>query len=230
MQALAGITSLLEPLDYVAVGLLLGMALAMRLMVEHCPDTRPSTSRLMANYRREWMRVAASRSARIIDSQLLISLRAGAAFFASGTILAIGGLVALLGQAEQMLGVVQDLVTDLTATRRLWELKLLFVLCLTVDSFLKFVWAHRIFGYCAVLLGAIPERDSGEDQSAAISRAGELQVNAARSYNRGLRGIYFALAAMAWFLGPIGLIIAALVTAGVIFRREFLSETRRMLL
>ncbi|MEM7190533.1 MAG: DUF599 domain-containing protein [Pseudomonadota bacterium] len=230
MQGLTRITEVLQPLDYVAVFVLLLAALLMRFLVEHCSDERPSTSRLMADYRRAWMRVAASRENRIMDSQLIISLRAGAAFFASGAILAIGGLVALLGQTEEMLGVVKDLVSDTDATRRLWEVKLLFLLALTVDTFLKFVWAHRIFGYCAVMVGAIPEVGGGEDQEPAIRRAAELQVNAGRSFNRGLRSIYFTLATLAWFAGPEALIFTALATAAIIYRREFLSGTRKMLM
>ncbi len=33
-----------------------------------------------------------------------------------------------------------------------------------------------------------------------------MNITAARSFNRGLRSIYFALAALAWLLGPVPLL------------------------
>lgn len=42
--------------------------------------------------------------------------------------------------------------------------------------------------------------------------------------------VYFALAALAWFLGPAALMAASLLTAAMIYRREFRSDSRRALL
>ncbi|MDA9795536.1 DUF599 family protein, partial [Paracoccaceae bacterium] len=47
---------------------------------------------------------------------------------------------------------------------------------------------------------------------------------------RGLRAIYFSLAAAAWLVGPIALIVATLITLSVLLRREFLSHSRLVLL
>ena len=144
--------------------------------------------------------------------------------------LAIGGLAALLGQTETLLGVAQNIVADIEATERIWEIKLIFLLVMMVIAFLNFVWSHRIFGYCAVLLGAMPEGGAEAEIDTAVERAARLNISAGRSFNRGLRGVYFMLAGLAWFLGPEALIAASFFTAAVICRREFLSETRRALL
>lgn len=61
------------------------------------------------------------------------------------------------------------------------------------------------------------------------ARAAELNRIAAKNYNAGLRAIYFALALLAWFLGPVPFAIATTLTVVVFFRREFYSETRETL-
>ena len=53
---------------------------------------------------------------------------------------------------------------------------------------------------------------------------------AARSYNRGLRSVYFGIAAAAWLVGAPALIIATVFTMSVIVRREFASHSRTVLL
>ena len=213
--------------DLAAFTLFLVLSLVMTLVIEHPPKARPSVGRLMEAHRRQWMATFAAREGRIFDAALLTSLRAGTAFFASTCLIAIGGVAALLGQTERMLGVVRDLGAEPgAAALPVWEAKLLVVALLLVNAFLKFVWAHRLFGYVAVLMGAMPEPgDAG-----AIARAAHLQRTAARSFNRGLRTLYFTLAAIAWFLGPVPFMGATLLTAAMLARREFFSESRRALL
>ena len=55
-------------------------------------------------------------------------------------------------------------------------------------------------------------------------------ITAARSFNRGMRATYFALAAVAWLAGALALAGAALITLAVLYRREFASHSRTILL
>lgn len=212
--------------DLAALILFFAVVMGLRRAIEHCPASRPSTSHLMERFRRDWMRESPNRVNRMVDASLLVSQRTGASFFASGAMIAIGGLAALLGQADRLVDVAQDIVGELDTGRIAWEVKLVFLMVLTVDAFLKFVWSHRVFGYCAVLLGAIPENGAPDEVDIAVERAARLNISAGRSFNRGLRSVYFILAAMAWFLGPAAFMGAVLFTAAIIYRREFLSSTR----
>ncbi|GAW34671.1 hypothetical protein RA2_01723 [Roseovarius sp. A-2] len=216
-------------LDAVGVALLLGVWICTTLLIENAPRRWPSTSNLMADYRREWMVQFVTRDPRIFDSQMIGQLRQGTAFFASATLIAIGGALALLGDLEQVIG----LADDLSAGQRpmiVWEIKILLVVLFLVNAFLKFVWSNRLFGYCAVLMGAVPN-DPGHPAALARARkAGEINITAARGFNRGLRALYCALAATAWLLGAHALIAAALVTALVLLRREFASASRAVLM
>ena len=83
--------------DIVAVGLLALCWGALGLVIER-PVGPQSTAQIMNVYRRDWMRAFALRDNRIFDSQILGTLRQGTAFFASASLLAIGGGFALLGR------------------------------------------------------------------------------------------------------------------------------------
>ena len=81
-------------------------------------------------------------------------------------------------------------------------------------------------------MGAMPgdaEGDRPEDIEREAARAAELNRIAARNFNEGLRAIYFALALLAWFIGPLGLIAATTLITLMLMRREFRSETREAL-
>lgn len=216
--------------DIAALVVFFACMFGMTRAIEHSPDHRPSTSRLMAFYRRRWMREVPYRSNRVLDSALLVALRSGAAFFASGAMIAIGGIAALLGQTERLVAVAEDFTGGPGGSQTDWEAKLLFLLIVVVVAFMRFVWSHRLFGYCAILMGATPENGSEAETAAAVERASQLNISAGRSFNRGLRITYFALAALAWFLGPLALAAASLLTAAMLYRREFRSESRKALL
>jgi len=170
-----------------------------------------------------------TREPRVFDAQLVGNLRQGTAFFASATMIAIGGGLALVGNAEQLVGLANDLTLD-NAPAIVWEIRLVVVLLFLSNSFLKFVWAHRLFGYCSILMGAVPNDPDAPTSYARAKQAAEINITAARSYNRAMRAIYFALAAAAWLLGASVLILASIITVAVLWRREFASQSREVLL
>lgn len=220
--------ALFQPIDFIAVALLFVAWIVIGLIIEN-PGKSPSVSVLMSRHRRDWMHLMRDRENRIFDSQILGILRTGTSFFASACMIAIGGALALIGNADRIAGIGNDLMLG-NDPAIVWELKLITVLVLLISAFLKFVWAHRLFGYCAVLMAAVPNDPRHEEAELRAHQAGELNVTAARAYNRGLRSVYFAMAATAWLFGATALIIAILVTCAVLWRREFASRSRTALL
>ncbi|MAM63954.1 DUF599 domain-containing protein [Maritimibacter sp. UBA3975] len=215
--------------DAVAFAVLIAGWQLIGWMIEHSSDKRPSTSRVMKQYRRDWLVQYVTRQPRIFDSSVLASLRQGTTFFASACMISIGGGLALLGNTDRLEGVATDL-TAATAPEHVWEAKILVVILLVASGFLGFVWAHRLFGYCAVVMASVPNDPDDPAAYPRAAKAAEININAARSYNRGLRAIYFAMAALAWFLGPLALLISTVGTFVVLWRREFASKSRATLL
>jgi uncharacterized membrane protein len=218
----------LGPADLGALALLVVCWLGMGWISEHPPRGLISVGRLMEGYRREWMRQFVTREPRIFDASIMDSLRHGTTFFASTALIAIGGGFALIGNPDRLAAVASDLALD-TGPALLWEAKILTAIVLGANAFLKFVWAHRLFNYCAIVMAAV-DNEVGDIAYARAAQAAEVNINAAKSFNRGLRSVYFALASLAWMLGPLALVGAVVLTTAMLWRREFASISRQTLL
>ncbi|QDC10943.1 DUF599 domain-containing protein [Oceanicola sp. D3] len=215
--------------DGVAVALILTLWAGLGWVVEHPPAGKPSVSVLMQEYRRNWLREHITRQPRIFDATILGSLRQGTTFFASACMISIGGGLAVIGNPEQLTGLAEDLSLGTTSTLA-FEVKITLILFFLANAFLKFVWAHRLFGYTSVVMGAIPNDQDDPSTYPRAAKAAEINIAAAKSFNRGMRSIYFALGALGWLVGPWGLGLGAVVTSVVIWRREFWSQSREVLM
>lgn len=215
-------------LDAIALGFTFICWALLGWIVEHPPARRPSVSVLMAEYRREWMRQFVTRQPRIFDANVIDSLRQGTAFFASACMIGLGGGVAMIGNSEQLTSVAEDIAPAVVTVGL--ELRVILALFFLASALLKFIWSNRLFGYCAVLMAAVP---NDPDHPMAFERAGqaaEVNITAARAFNDGLRSVFFALGALAWLLGPIPLMIATAMAVVTVARREFASRSRRFIL
>jgi len=222
---------LLGPLtlpDALALGLTILAWLLIGRLIERPPANRPSVSLLMQEYRHEWMRQFLTRQPRIFDASMIDNLRQGTAFFASASMIAIGGGVALMGNSALLVGMAGDL--PIPADTTVFRLHALLVIAFLANALLKFIWSHRLFGYCAIQMAAVPNDHTDPQAALRAEQAGDLNISAAKSFNRGLRSIYFALGSLAWLLGPYALMIATLFTSAVLIRREFASTSREIML
>ncbi len=220
--------ALFAPLDFAALATLVLLWLFIGWRIEN-PGANPSVSRLMGQYRRDWMVQMITRQPRIFDAQTLSTLRQGTSFFASATMIAIGGSLALIGNSDRLTGLANQLTLESDPTF-VWEVKVLLITAFLTNAFLKFVWSHRLFGYCAVLMAATPNDPEDPLAHTRAAQAGEINIFAARSFNRGLRSVYFSLGSAAWMIGASALILAAAITFAVLWRREFASKSRQVLM
>ena len=134
--------ALFAPLDFAGLTLLILGWIIIGWMIDFAPAHKPSVSNLMAQYRREWMEQMVTRDPRIFDAQIIGSLRQGTAFFASTSMLAIGGTLAMIGNGEKLSGIANDLILG-SDPAFVWEIKLIFVALFLTNAFLKFVWSFN---------------------------------------------------------------------------------------
>ncbi|MEE8535427.1 MAG: DUF599 domain-containing protein [Kiloniellales bacterium] len=211
--------------DYLALGLFACAWIGFTLFADHSRWRRNSVSALMAGYRLRWMRQMLRRENRMVDVSVVGSLQNGAAFFASSTILALGGLMAVLSAEDAAAAILQALPFVQPSPPGMWQTKVLLLIAVLAYAFFKFAWSFRLHNYVAVLLGAAP-LEPGDDPEAETHarRAARIGTLAARHFNRGLRAYFFALAALAWFLHPWLFAAMTVYVLYVLHRREFRSK------
>lgn len=208
---------------FIAVWVFHGLAADGRLF------RRISLSKAMDIQRMAWMRVMAERELRMIDTAIMTGLQQGTAFFASSSLIALGGCFALLGSRDLVHSVLSDLPFVAEPPAGSFELKVIGLISLFAYAFFKFGWSYRLFNYCSILIGAVPMARGGEDAAldAAIGRAARMNILAGRHFNAGLRGIFFSIGYLGWFIGPLGLAVTTLLLLAVLLRRQFFSAARR---
>src|SRR6201992_2987695 len=197
--------------------------------LEHTAYGRNSLSSRMNAYREVWARRLLDREARMVDMQVVISLQTGTAFFASTSLLAIGGGLALLRSTNDALGVLSKLPIDMSPTPALWEMKCVGLVLIFVYTFFKFAWAYRLFNYVCILLGAMPpasERGTAEAEAHVI-RTTRMFGSGGRHFNRGQRAFFFALGYLGWFVSPWVLFVSTAAVVIVTWRRQFASNAWR---
>ncbi|TDL79809.1 DUF599 domain-containing protein [Palleronia sediminis] len=214
--------------DLAAVAFLLVSVWGIGWRIDREGARRPSVTVLMMRYRREWMTEMLTRDPRVFDASIIGILRQSTAFFASTSVIAIGGVLALIGNAERIDMVATELGERNSGTL-VWQIKLALVAALLTSGFLRFVWSSRLYGYCAVVMAAAPNDPAAPNAPIRASQAAEINIRAASNFNRGLRYMYFALAALAWLVGPAALGAATAVTLWVIWSREFASKPHTIL-
>src|SRR5260221_9614595 len=196
--------------DILAVGFFVLEWTVYAVTLEHSAYGRDSLSARMHAYREVWIRRMLDRQTRMVDMQIMASLQNGTAFFASTSLLAIGGALALLRSTKEALAVFSELPIDLTPAPALWEIKCVGLVLIFVYAFFKFAWAYRLFNYVAILLGAMPPaelRDTPEAEAHVI-RTTRLFEAAGRHFNRGQPAFFFALGYLGWFVSPLVLFLS----------------------
>ncbi|MDQ0999213.1 putative membrane protein [Phyllobacterium ifriqiyense] len=195
---------------------------------------RKSLTSEMNHARSQWMTTMATRELRMIDTSIMIGLQQGTGFFASTSILAIGGCFGLLNSSGRVLTLFHELPFISETTQQLFETKILGLLILFAYAFFKFAWSYRLFNYCSILIGSVPmARDRGPDDPqvvAGINRAAGINIQAGQHFNSGLRGIFFSIGYLGWFLHPALFMVTTTLVAFVLLRRQFFSKARDVLI
>jgi uncharacterized membrane protein len=189
---------------------------------------RTGLNSLVNGYRDVWMQRLLTREMRMVDGQVTASLQNGTAFFASTSLIAIGGTLTMLRSSDEMLQLVSELPFGTATTRLQWEAKLMGLAIIFAYAFFKFAWSYRLFNYVAIMIGAAPPVADAETQEAKVfvRRASTLCSDAGRHFNRGQRAFFFALGYLGWFIGPAVLAAATTGVLIVMWRRQFASESR----
>ena len=221
---------LLSPADIAALVLFVLVWLIHANLADGRLVRRVSLSTAMNAQREAWMRTMAKRDLRMIDTSIMVGLQQGTAFFASSALIAIGGCFALLNASDHVITVVSDLPLGAQPSRQIFEIKVFGLIAVLGYAFFKFGWSYRLFNYCSILVGAVPMYRDGAEHAAlietAIRRAARMNVLAGTHFNAGLRGIFFSIAYLGWFINPAAFAMTTCLLFAVLVRRQFFSAAR----
>jgi uncharacterized membrane protein len=218
----------LHPADWFALIYFIAAWVGYSILVELTPHGRQSLNSLMNGYRDKWMEELLAREMRMVDSQVTAALQNGTAFFASTSLLAIGGVLAMLRSSEQVVSVVAWFPFGEAPTQIQWEVKLLGLTVIFVYAFFKFAWSYRLYNYVAIMVGAAPPARKKNTHAAKqfAHRTARICADAGRHFNRGQRAFFFALGYLGWFLGPLPFALLTTAIVIVMWRRQFRSQSR----
>jgi uncharacterized membrane protein len=215
-------------LDLIALAWFVVAWTAYALALDATDYGQNSLNRLMNRQRDRWMQRMIARDMRMLDGQVMASLQNGTAFFASTSLIAVGGTLTLLHSSEEILSLIGALPFAAQTTRLQWEAKTMGLAVIFVYAFFKFGWSYRLFNYMAIIIGAAPptaEKDTPQARDFA-RRAGLVCADAGRQFNRGQRAFFFALGYLGWFIGPLPFIVTTAGVVLVMWRRQFNSDSR----
>lgn len=198
------------------------------LAVDRSSWRAKSLSAIMNTHRLRWMQRLVERENRVGDTTLVSNLMRSISFFASTSMLVLGGLLAWLGNVDRSYEVMRELPFIVDTSKEVYELKVMTLFVVFVYAFFKFTWSLRQFNYCCILIGGAPHSGHAEDvRMTFVKQAARINELGGRSFNEGLRGYYFALGLLGWFLHPLTLMAGTAAVIAVLWRREFHSKTLR---
>ena len=227
MDTLIRPLALLPLVDWLALCFFFAAWVGYAIFSRRLAAVRPSILASTNQWRWRWMLQATYRENRIVDSAVAQSLAASPSFFASTSILIIGGLLAALGATDKASGLVQEIPFAARTSVLVFDLKLALLAAIFVHAFFRFTWSLRQYSFGAIMVGAAPDARLFTEDSQRIAfadRAGRVMGLAAETFNDGLRAYYLAFAAICWFFSAWAFIGGTLLVIWVLYRREFHSE------
>ena len=184
-------------------------------------------SKVLNEFRHDWMTRILLRDNRVSDMSAIANLERNAGFFASSSIFIVAGLLAVMAASDQALNLLSSFEFIQASSKEAWYSKFVILILIFIYCFFTFTWCMRQYGFCSVLIGAAPTPNESIDASAKrqlVEHASEVMDLAGQHFNFGLRGFYFSLAVLAWFIGTVWFVLASVLVVWVLYRREFKSK------
>lgn len=184
-----------------------------------------SLSVIMSLQRRRWVANAVRRESPM-DAILSGNLMGSVSFLASTSVLLILAIFAAFGQLPAAMEALRTIGMGAAYSAFDLQLHLVVMLAIFALSFFSFTLSLRQFNHFCIMLGAIDH--TGRELPEEIDAIAQLNSMAAKNFNNGIRGYYFAVPAVAWFVADWLAIVVSIVIAGVIVHREFFSPAHRI--
>src|SRR6187200_2957873 len=128
MEATVKLLEFLPASDWLAMALLFVSWAGYAHFARRRAESRPSILAATNRVRRMWMLQTTYREVRVVDGVVIQNLSSSPSFFASTTILIVGGLLAMLGTSESASTLVRDIPFAARTSNLVFDMKLLLML------------------------------------------------------------------------------------------------------
>ncbi len=178
--------------------------------------------------RARWLQVhqGIEREHRVFDAIMLGHISSSVSYFGSATLLVLAGLVGTLANVNHIYLVTRDLKFLAPMSVELFTLHFAVFTLILALSFFAFTYALRKMSYTFAMLGGLQDAAAETPESKImVEQSATVLTEAVRSINTGIRGFYYAIAALFLFAGPAVCMAATLLITATLFYRQLFSPT-----
>jgi uncharacterized membrane protein len=178
--------------------------------------------------RLRWMRMLLNsrRENRVFDGILLGHLSSSMSFFGSATLILLAGLVGTLASVNRLHASLITMDFFPPVSLNLFTIYFVALTVIMAWSFFSFTYALRKLAYALAMIGGLNDAEERTPHCLVmVAQTAVALTEAVKSLNHGIRGYYFAIAALFLFVGPY---VAMAVTIGfsmmLLYRQGFSTE------
>lgn len=167
------------------------------------------------------------REHRVFDAILLGHISNSISYFGSGTLIVLAGLVGALANVNNVFLLTRGLkFIDHTMSLELFTLYFCLLTLMMALCFFAFTYALRKMAYTFAMLGGLQATPADTEASRIMGeQAAVVLTEAVRSINNGIRGFYYAIAALFLFAGPYAALFATAAITALLYYRQLFSPT-----
>jgi uncharacterized membrane protein len=176
--------------------------------------------------RLKWMRMLlhSRRENRVFDGILLGNVSGGMSFFGSATLIVLAGLVGTMASINHVHASLTEMAFFPPVSLGMFTFYFTAITMIMAVSFFSFTYALRKLAYTLAMIGGLDEAPADTPQAKImIAQTATVLTESLKSLNNGIRGFYFAVAAIFLFAGPVISIIMTLALSLLLFYRQGFS-------
>ncbi|MEO0671531.1 MAG: DUF599 family protein [Pseudomonadota bacterium] len=180
----------------------------------------------LESVRFHWIAAMTDRTMRPFDAILIGHITNALAFFGSATLIVLAGLISSFAGVQSIHQLISELDFVSPVSLELFELLLGFVTVVLAISFFSFTYALRKLIYVIALIGALPHTsDDCPTLGRMVEATATVLSEAIKTFNFGIRGYYYAIAAVCLLASPSASIAVTVAVTAILFYRQLSTRT-----
>jgi len=182
----------------------------------------------LAVVRHRWLSMAAQRDAKPFDAILLGHIVNSIAFFGSATMIVLAGIVTAFANVNAIYATISGLHFAAPVSIELFTIELGLLNFILALCFFSFTYALRKLIYLIALVGALSDSsDSEASRDTLVTAAATVLAEAIKTFNFGIRGYYYFVAALCLFISPYACLVVTIGVTAALFYRQLATPTAR---